>query len=122
MENKDVPHLCKDKVLELVQGKVKEPKNDVGKEKYKQNDIIAMNLIMDGVKDNLILYISTLGTSTKMYNALSKLFTIKNIGQVASIKNELRTVKMAKYDTMSSYFVRTAHIRDELRVGDEIVS
>ena len=80
-----------------------------------------MNLIVDGVKDNLIPYISTLDTSKKMYDALSRLFTIKNIGQVASLKNELWTVKMTKDDTVSSYFVRTSRIRDELQAVDEII-
>jgi len=77
--------LTRNKLLDLVQGNVKEPTDDVGKEKYKENDIIAISLIVDGVKYNFIPYIST---SKKMYNALSKLFTIKNIGQVASLKNE----------------------------------
>ena len=46
--------LARNKVLELVQGKVKEPTDGVGKEKYKENESIYINLIVDGVKDNLI--------------------------------------------------------------------
>lgn len=80
-----------------------------------------MNLIVDGVKGNFIPYISTLDTSKKMYDSLSKLFIMKNIGQVAILKNELRIVKMTKDDTMPSYFVRIAHIRDELQAVDEII-
>lgn len=57
-----------------------------------------------------------------MYEALSKLFTIKNIGQVASLKNDLRTIKMAKDDIVSSYFVRISRIRDELQAIDEIIT
>ena len=56
-----------------------------------------------------------------MCEALSKLFTFKNIGKVASQKNELRTTKMKKEDTISSFFVRITMIRDELLVIDEIV-
>ena len=56
-----------------------------------------------------------------MYEALSKLFTIKNIGQIASLKNELRTIKITKDDTMASYFIRISRIRDELQVIDEYV-
>jgi len=52
-----------------------------------------------------------------MYDVLSNLFTIKNIRQVSSLKNELRTVKMTKDDAISSYSV----IRDELQVVDKIV-
>lgn len=56
-----------------------------------------------------------------MYEALSKLFTFKNLGQLASLKNELRTIKMIKEDTVTSFFVRIARIRDELQLIDEIV-
>ena len=56
-----------------------------------------------------------------MYEALSKLFTIKNIDQVESLKNELRTTNMTKDDTVASFFVRTSRIRDELQAIDEIL-
>ena len=56
-----------------------------------------------------------------MYEALSKLFTIKNLGQVASLKNELRTMKMTKDDIVASFFVRIARIRDNIQAIDEIV-
>lgn len=102
--------LAKNKVLDFVLGKFKEPSDDARKVKYKETDILAMNLIVHGVKDNLIPCISTLDSSIKMYDALPKLFTIKNIGQVASLKNDIRTVKMTKDDTVSSYFVRITRI------------
>ena len=57
-----------------------------------------------------------------MYDALTKLFTIKNIGQVASLKNELRTTNMTKDDIVPSFFVRISRIRDELQAIDELVS
>jgi len=53
-----------------------------------------MDLIVDGVKDNLIPYISNINFSQEMYEALSKLFTIKNICQMESLKNELRIIDM----------------------------
>ena len=46
--------LDKHKVLDLVQGKVKKPIDNAGKEKFRETDILAMNMIVDGVKDNLI--------------------------------------------------------------------
>ena len=52
---------------------------------------------------------------------MSKIFTIKNIEKVASLKNELRTTKMKKEDIVSSFFVRIERIRDELLPIDEIV-
>ena len=51
--------LAKHKVLDLVQGKVKKPTDDARQDKFRETKILAMNLIVDGVKDNLISYIQT---------------------------------------------------------------
>lgn len=51
-----------------------------------------MNVILDGVKDNIVPYISNINYAKEMYEALSKLFTIKKIGQIASLTNGLRTI------------------------------
>ena len=74
------------------------------------------------IKDNLVPYISNIHHAQEMYEALSKLFTIKNISQVASLKNELRTTKMTKDDTVASFFIRITIIRDDLLAIDEIVT
>ena len=80
--------LAKHKILDLVQEKVKKCTDDEGKEKFRETEILAMNLIVDGVKHNLIPYISNIDFAQEMYEALSKIFTIKNISQIASFKND----------------------------------
>lgn len=113
--------LAKHKVLDFVLGKVVKPTDDAGKEKYRETNILDMNLIVDGVKDNLIPYISNIDTAQDMYEALSKLFTIKNIGQIAILKNELRIMKMTKDDIVYSYLMRISRIRYELQAIDEVI-
>jgi hypothetical protein len=76
--------LAKNKVLDIVKGKIVEPQFEKGKEKepqnfavmekFKNNDINAMSIILDSIKDHLIPYISYLDSSKKMYDALTKLF------------------------------------------------
>ena len=73
-----------------------------------------MRLIVGGIKDNLIPYISNTDSAQEMYEALSKLLTIKNIGQIAGLKNKLRTMKITKDDIVASFFVKIARIKDEL--------
>jgi len=110
--------LKKNKVLDLVKGKIKKPTNessDAEKEKFRVTKILAMTIMVDGIKDNLIPYISNIDSAQEMYEALSKLFTIKNLGQFASLKNELRTIKMTEEDIVASFFVRIARIIDELQ-------
>jgi hypothetical protein len=75
-------------------------------EKFKDNDINAMSIIVDSVKYHLIPYISHLDSSKKMYNALTNLFPVRNIGQVTSLKNELHDMKMNDNDNITSYLVR----------------
>lgn len=116
--------LEKNKVLDLVRGKVKKPtkgSSDAHKVKFRESEKLAMTLMVEGIKDNLVLYTSNIDHAQEMYEALSKLFTIKNISQVASLKNELRTTKITKDDIVASFFVRIDRIRDNLQAIDEIV-
>jgi hypothetical protein len=91
-------------------------------EKFKDNDINSMSIIVDSVKDHLIHYISHLDSSKKMYNALTNLFSIISIGQVMSLKNELCDMKINDDDNITSYFVRISQLTDQLQAIEEIIS
>jgi hypothetical protein len=118
-------------VLDIVKGKIVEPQFEEGKEKepqnvaimekFKESDINAMSIIVDSVKDHLILYISHLDSSKKIYDALTNLFSVRNIEQVMSLKNELCDMKMSDDDNITSYFVRISQIRDQLQDIEEII-
>jgi hypothetical protein len=117
--------LAKNKVLDIVKPKFeerkeKEPQNVATMEKFKDGDINAMSIIMESIKDHLIPYISPLDSS-KMYDALTNLFSVRNIGQVMSLKNELRDMKMNDDDN-TSYFVRISQLRYQLQAIEEIIS
>jgi hypothetical protein len=81
-----------------------------------------MSIILESIKDHLIPYISHLDSSKKMYDALTNLFSVRNIGQVMSLKNELRDIKMNDDNNITSYFVRISQLRDQLQAIEEIVS
>jgi hypothetical protein len=91
-------------------------------EKFKDNDINAMSIIVDSIKDHLIPYISNFDSSNKMYDSLTNLFSVKNIGQVMSLKNEISDMKMNDDDNITSYFVRIPQLRDQIQAIEEIVS
>jgi hypothetical protein len=124
--------LEKNKVLDIMKGKIVEPQFEEGKEKepqkivvmdkFKENDINAMSIIVDSVKDHLIPYISHLDSSKKMYDSLTNLFSVRNIGQVMSLKNELHDMKMNDDESITSYFVRISQLRDQLQAIEEITS
>ena len=91
-------------------------------EKFKDGDINSMSIIVDSVKYHLIPYISHLESSKKMYNTLTNIFSVRNIGQVMSLKNELCDMKMNDDDNITSYFVRISQLRDQLQAIEEITS
>jgi hypothetical protein len=114
----------KGKIVEPVfeEGKEKEPQNVAVMEKFKDGDINAMSIIVDSLKYHLIPYISHLDSSKKMYDALINVFSVKNIGQVMNLKNELRNMKMNDDDSITSYFVIISQLRDQLQAIEEIIS
>jgi hypothetical protein len=124
--------LAKNKVLDIMKGKIVEPQFEEGKEKepqnaavmekFKNNDINAMSIIVDSIKDHLIPYISHLDSYKKIYDALNNLFLVKNIGQVMSLKNELCDMKINDDDNIISYFVRISQLRDQIQAIEEIIS
>jgi hypothetical protein len=124
--------LAKNKVLDIVKGKIvkpefeegeeKEPQNVAAMEKFKDVDSNAMSIIVDSIKDHLIPYISHIESSKKMYDALTNLFSVRNIGQFMSLQNELRDMKMSEDDSITSYFVWISQLRDQLQAIEEIIS
>ena len=91
-------------------------------EKFKDSDINAMSIIVESIKFHLIPYISHIDSSKKMYDSLTNLFSVKNIGQIMSLKNDLCDMKMNDDDNTTSYFVRISQLRDQLQAVEEIVS
>jgi hypothetical protein len=91
-------------------------------EKFKDSEINAMSIIVDSIKYHLIPYIFHLDSSKNMYDALTNLFLVRNIGQVMSLKNELYDMKMNDDDSIKSYFVRISQLRDQLQAIEEIIS
>jgi putative lipoic acid-binding regulatory protein len=77
-------------------------------EKFKDNDIKSMSIIVEFVKDHLVPYIYHIDSSKKMYNSLTNLFSVRNIGQVMTLKNELHDMKMNDDERVTSYFVRVS--------------
>jgi hypothetical protein len=106
----------------LKKGKEKEPQNVVDMEKFKDNDINSMSIIVESTKYHLIPYISHIDSFKNMYDALTNIFSVKNIGQVISLKNELHDMKINDDESITSYFVRISQLRDQLQAIEEIIS
>jgi hypothetical protein len=66
-------------ILEHVTVGVLEPKEEEKKTKHKKNEKKAKRIVSDLVKDHLIPHISELRATRQMYEALSRLYEIKDI-------------------------------------------
>jgi hypothetical protein len=104
--------IVKGKIVEseFEEGKEKEPQNIAVMEKFKDGEINAMSIIVESIKHHFTTYISHLDSSKKMYDSLTNLFLVKNIGQVMSLKNEICDMKMNDEDNITSYFVRISQL------------
>jgi hypothetical protein len=91
-------------------------------EKFKDVDINVMSIIVDSIKYHLIPYISHVDSLKNMYDSLTNIFSVRNIGQVMSLKNELCDMKMNEDDSITSYFLRISQLRDQLQAIEEIIS
>jgi hypothetical protein len=61
-------------------------------------------------------------TSKEMFYALKKLFESKNTSIAIALKHQLHNIKMTKADTISTFFMKIAEIRDQLGSIGEIIS
>ena len=64
---------------------------------------------------------SSLKTPKAMFDALTKLFEVKNINRNMNPRNQLKNVKIQNAETIQSYFTRVSQIKEQLEVVDEEV-
>ena len=84
------------------------------KTKHKKNEVVAMRIIMDSVRDHLVPIISNQDSVKKMYEALRNLFENENLSRIIALKDQLRQCKFKQDDSISTFFVKLSQIRDQL--------
>jgi hypothetical protein len=104
IEENDLEDFIKEEVLE--------PDEDEAKEKYKKNLVKEKRIIVDSIKDHLILHVSSLKTPKQMFDALSQLYEGKNINRNMTLRTQLKNVKMKSLETIQSYFTRVSQIKE----------
>ena len=77
-----------------ISGEVLVPEGDEAKALHKKNLVKDKSIIVDSIKDRLILHVSSLKTSKEMFDSFTKLFEGKNINENITLRNQLRNVKM----------------------------
>jgi len=100
---------------------IPEPEVPREKTRHKKNEAIAMRILMDSVRDHLVPIIANQDFAKKMYDALRNLFENENPSKILALKDQLRQVKFTKDDSISTYFMKIAQIRDQLTAVEESI-
>jgi hypothetical protein len=108
-------------LLRLIEGTLPATTIDEEKVEWKTNDVKARKIIIYLVRDHLLPHISALTTTYLMYDVLKKMFESNNTNRSLTLKHQLQNLKMTKDDTMTTFFMKTSEIRDQLgAIGETI--
>jgi hypothetical protein len=83
---------------------VEEPEDAIEKAKHQKDSIRAQRIIVDSIKDHLILYVSSKETPKEMFDALRKIYEEKNINRKMNLRTQLKNTKMQKGEIIQEYF------------------
>ena len=75
-----------------------------------------MLIIMDGVKDHIVPYLSGKKTASEMWTALESLYQSKNENWNMVLQERMRNTNMDKGEGVVPYLMRPTQIKDELGV------
>ncbi|XP_057824683.2 uncharacterized protein LOC131036730 [Cryptomeria japonica] len=110
-------------LLQFVEEKdLSEPKDQAEKLQFKKNSIKVKKNLIDSVKDHLVPLISKMTTARDMFKTLEGLYEINNTSRTLALRQQLHQVKMAKEETVISFFMKISELRDQLSaIGDQVV-
>ena len=82
---------------------------------------MSKRIIVDSIKDHFLTQVSSLKTPKDMFDALTKLFEVKNINQNMTLRSQLKNVKIQNVETIQSYFTSVSQIKEQLEAVYEEV-
>jgi hypothetical protein len=81
---------------------------------FTKKNVKAKRMLLDAVKDHIIPHVSGKKYAYEMWDALIKLYQSGNQNKKMVLREKLRSTKMSKIDTVTSYLTRISQVRDEL--------
>lgn len=78
--------------------------------------------ILEGVRDHLIPHLAKKSIAKEMRDTLKNLYEAKNENKKMALKDKLHGTRMAKGESVASYFTQVAQVKDELEVVGEVIS
>jgi len=93
---------------------IKKPTDPKELEIYEYLDLTVRLIILDGVKDALIPHLSRKNNAHEMWMDLQNLFQTKNENRVLVLEDKLKSTKMIKGESVTSYLTRLSQVKDNL--------
>jgi hypothetical protein len=93
---------------------VSEPNDAASKENHQNDTIRAKIIIVDSIKDHLILYVSSKKTLKEIFYALNRLYEGNNINQKMNLRNQLKNKRMQRGESIQEYFSRISQFKEQL--------
>lgn len=101
-------------VSQYVDGESKQPDNEPHKSIWIRGNRKAMQIITDRVKNEIVPMLIKNNTAFKMMEALLNAYEVNNATRTLALKRQLNHIEIKKGESMHSYFLRVASLRDEL--------
>ena len=79
---------------------------------WRRHDVKVRKILIDSVKSHLLFHISKAATVKEMFDMLKNLFERDSTSKLIALRSQLHNLKMKKSESVDSYFVRIAEIRD----------
>ena len=97
------------------------PTNPVSYAAFKKRNVKAKRVILDSVKDHIILHVAGRDYAFQMWESLSSLYQSSNQNKKMVLREKLRGTRMARGESVTAYFTRVSQVRDELAAVGETV-
>lgn len=91
-----------------------EPEHDPEKTVWIESNEKAMKIIVDAVRDHIVLILSKYETAYCMFKSLESTYEINNSSRCLSLKRQINHINMNKGESINAYFMRISALRDQL--------
>lgn len=81
-------------LLNYVKSIVDEPLDDMKKAQWRKNNLMARKILIDSIKDHLVLVISKLNSARDMFECLQSLYEFNSTSRALALRRQLLHIKM----------------------------
>jgi len=89
---------------------------------FNKKDTKEKRIILDAVKDHVILHISSKDKAHDMWINLTNLYQSSNENKKMVLMEKMKSINMTKSETVTCYLTRITKVRDELGSIEEVIS